>query len=370
MAVQCLHRKVIPQNADGTWTLVEPLEITTPELAVKLGSQPRGFSVKAAEIHHIPELQCFGYTLQEPVSLPRAIDVEAARKLGVTSSDSYRILKSGFSVMNEDESRLVHADEVCGDPVRARKVTVLGDCCLVPPVMEMLAMNSDVLIHEATLSITETGKKAEVGGHSSAAQAAIFANKVKAQIVVLNHLPKILNTYSKCKEWLSEAESRIRGPTKVQLGYDHLEILIPRNGFDFDSIESSRSLWPDERQQLLATSKQHEDEDNSYVLKPPLKRVDPGLLAMTTSSASLSHDNGLQSLQESVDKVVNEPISPSTELTNEKEDNVDGLVNEPIEISPSTELTNEKEDSVDGLVNEPIEISPSTELTNEREAAL
>lgn len=214
---------------------------------MKHKSIPSGFSVKAAEIHHIPELQCFGYTLQEPVTQPRSLDAEAANNLGISSSEKYRILKSGFSVMNDDETRLVHAHEVCGEPLRPRKVTILGDCCLVPPVMEQLAMNSDVLIHEGTLSINETGKKADAGGHSTTAQAAIFANKVKAQVLVINHLPKNLNLYSKCKEWLFEAESRIRGPTKVQLGYDHLEIMIPRNGFDFNSIESSCSLWPDQR---------------------------------------------------------------------------------------------------------------------------
>jgi ribonuclease BN (tRNA processing enzyme) len=243
-----LHRRVIPQNTDGTWTLVEPIELTTPELAVKHKSIPSGFSVKAAEIHHIPELQCFGYTLQEPLTQPRPLDAEAAKALGVSASEKFRMLKSGFSVMNEDETRLVHAHDVCGEPIRPRKITILGDCCLVPPVMEQLAMNSDVLIHEGTLSLNDTGKKADAGGHSTAAQAAIFANKTKSQVLVINHLPKNLNLYSKCKEWLYEAESRIRGPTKVQLGYDHLEIMIPRNGFDFDSIESSRSLWAEQRQ--------------------------------------------------------------------------------------------------------------------------
>lgn len=209
--------------------------------------------MKAAEIHHIPELQCFGYTLQEPVTQPRSLNAEAAKTLGVSSAEKFRMLKSGFSVMTEDETRLVHSHEVCGEPVRPRKVTVLGDCCLVPPVMEQLAMNSDVLIHEGTLSMNDSGKKADAGGHSTAAQAAIFANKTKSQLLLINHLPKNLNMYSKCKEWLLESESRIRGPTKVQLGYDHLEIMIPRNGFNFDSIEASRSLWPEQRQGNIAS---------------------------------------------------------------------------------------------------------------------
>ena len=231
------------------------MEITTPELATQMVSQPTGFSVKAAEIHHIPELQCFGYTFHEPLSQPRPLNVDAARKLGISNSSSFRMLKSGFSVMNDDKSRLVHPDEVCGQANRPRKITILGDCSLVPPAMEGLAAKSDLLVHEATLSINDTGKKVMTGGHSTAAQAAIFANKVKAQVLVLNHLPKTLNTYVKCKEWLHESESRIRGPTRIQLGYDHLEIMIPRNGFNFNDMEATKSIWPDEHFKVNNTIK-------------------------------------------------------------------------------------------------------------------
>lgn len=254
---------MIPQNADGTWTLVEPMEITTPELAVKYTSTPTGLSVKAAEIHHIPQLQCFGYTLQEPWSLPRSLDVDAARALGVTSSASYRILKSGFSVMNDDGTRQVHAHQVCGEPARPRKVTVLGDCCLIPPAMEQLALNSDVLIHEATLSIVDKGQKVSMGGHSTAAQAAVFANKVKAKVLVLNHLPKKANKYKGINEFLGEAESRIRGPTRVQMGYDHLEVLIPRRGFEFDGAIPTKSLWFHQRTYYQRTTADFSGNDRA-----------------------------------------------------------------------------------------------------------
>lgn len=239
------------------------MEITTPELATAMVSQPTGFSVRAAEIHHIPELQCFGYTFQEPMTQPRPLNVDAARQLGVSTADSYRMLKSGFSVLNDDKSRLIHADEVCGPAHRPRKITVLGDCSLVPPSMEALATQSDVLVHEATLSILDKGKKMTTGGHSTSAQAAIFANKVKAQVLILNHLPKTLNTYVKCKEWLYEAESRIRGPTRVQLGYDHLEIMIPRNGFNFSDVEASQSIWPSERIRVKDTIERIPNESSN-----------------------------------------------------------------------------------------------------------
>lgn len=219
------------------------MEITTPNLAVKHHSTPIGLSVKAAEIHHVPQLQCFGYTFREPWSQPRPLDVDAARALGVTSNETYRVLKAGFPALSDDGNREVHPDQVCGEAPRPRKITVLGDCCLIPPAMENLALNSDVLIHEATLSITDRGQKASAGGHSTAAQAAIFANKVSAQVLLLNHLPTTMSKFKVVRDCLSESESRIGGLSRVQLGYDHMEVLIPRRGFNFEEAGRSKSLW-------------------------------------------------------------------------------------------------------------------------------
>jgi hypothetical protein len=84
-------------------------------------------------------------------------------------------------------------------------------------------------------------------------------------VLILNHLPKTLNTYVKCKEWLLEAESRIRGPTKVQLGYDHLEICIPRNGFNFNDIEASQSLWPEDRTKELMNEYSKNEEQKQHI---------------------------------------------------------------------------------------------------------
>jgi ribonuclease BN (tRNA processing enzyme) len=217
-------------------------------------------SIKAAEIHHIPQLQCFGYTFQEPLSLPRSIDAERAYELGIASTVSFRVLKSGFPVMNDDKTREVHADDVCEPTPRPRKVTVLGDCCLVPPAMEKLALDSDVLIHEATLSLADKGQKVENGGHSTAGQAAIFANRVRAKVLLLNHLSMrvdcVLGGGMDC---ITEAESRIRGTTRVQLAFDHLEVLIPRRGFEFGEACSTKDEQTDEN----PTKQQHESADES-----------------------------------------------------------------------------------------------------------
>ena len=227
-------RRTIPQNDDGTWTLEEPVEITTPELAIQNSSTPNGLSIKAAEVHHVPQLQCFGYTFEEPQTLPGTLDVEKAQRLGCTSSDGYKVLKSGFTVKSDDGTIDIEPKQVLKGPKPIpRKVTILGDCCMVPPVMEKLSWKSDVLVHEATQSILDKGTKVEGGGHSSAAEAGTFARKVRAKALILNHLPSRTAQRENLLALAREAVKRTDHRTRVQPSFDHLEILIPRNGFHF-----------------------------------------------------------------------------------------------------------------------------------------
>lgn len=235
-----LHRKTIQQSQDGTWTLVEAMELDTPEKALA-HSVPAGMTIKAAEIHHVPQMQCFGYTFEEPQTQVRKIlNPEELRSLGL-DRHGFRLLKAGFPVWTPDRTRQIHPDEVCGKAPKPRKVTVLGDCCMVPPVMEQLAYNSDALVHEATLSVNDKGGKAIVGGHSTAAQAGAFADQVRAKVLLMNHVSlkvDIVRSDSSAGggsnqsaiDHMAEAESRIRGLTKVQLTYDHMEFMIPRRG--------------------------------------------------------------------------------------------------------------------------------------------
>lgn len=233
-----LIRKMIKQSDDGTWDLAQPVELDTPDLAL-VHREPSGMSIKAAEIHHTPQLQCFGYTFQEPKTQLRPIrDAEYLRSLGIDSRTGFRLLKAGFPVLNGDKTKKIHPDDVCGEAVKPRKVTILGDCCMVPSAMETLAQDSDVVVHEATLSQNEKGAKAVMGGHATAAQAGAFANKVKATVLLMNHVSLKVDGFSVSDdttrnqaaiEHMAEAESRVGGSTpKVQLCYDHMELLLPR----------------------------------------------------------------------------------------------------------------------------------------------
>lgn len=230
-----VYRRTIPQNEDGTFTLAEPLEITSRELARQHNSQPEGLSIKAAELDHVPQLQCFGYTFCEPQTMARKLDSRQAFQIGVKCKDKLRELKSGFPVVaDDDSSRQVRPSEVSTDPPRPRKITILGDSCSVPPAMEMLAMDSDVFVHEATLSMTDQGRKVTDGGHSTAAEAALVAKKVRAKLLLLNHVSARADSLKGMHQWIREAEERVGPCTRVQMAFDHLEVVIPHGGFSFE----------------------------------------------------------------------------------------------------------------------------------------
>lgn len=272
------------------WTLCKATEITTPELADQLASTPNGVYVQAAELDHIPKLQCFGYVIEEPKTLPRTLDPIRALELGIKSNTKYRLLKSGFpvfaddnesskgiskelaqqqqelqpkqqSVYNNSKMRLIQPDEVLiGEKPKPRKIAILGDCCAISNSMKDLCYNSDIVIHEATLSRYDTGRRVDYGGHSSAKQAGEFASDVNAKILILNHIspsaisPDYQNMLVKEASGAAAAAVRYhhyhdvnsnssnsseevetkKNITRVQLAYDHLEILIPKSGFDFD----------------------------------------------------------------------------------------------------------------------------------------
>ena len=230
-----LRRHTIAPNKNGTWTLEVPTEIETPDDALRYSSTPRGYSVQAAQVMHIAKLQCFGYVIQEPLSQPRRVDTAKARAVGLQPGESFKLLKSGFPVLNDDGSRLIQPEEVWLDdtvdpPNKARKLAILGDCCAVPRPMAELCHEADVLIHEATFLESQKGQKIDFGGHSTAAMAAQVAKRVQAKVLMLNHISQSHQEHE--VRIVEEAESALTDqPTKVQLSYDLLDLSVPRKGF-------------------------------------------------------------------------------------------------------------------------------------------
>ena len=232
-----LHRKFISPNQDGTWTLEKANEIQTPDDA-EVRSKPTGFNVYAAQVNHVPNLQCFGYMVEEPIQ-PRFIDAKKTAELGVAPGDKYKVLKAGFPVMTDDGKAEVHPDEVTRPGNPPRKVVFLGDCDGIPVPMASLCRDADVMVHEATLLESQI-ERTDTRGHSTAAMAGLFAEYVGARVLALNHIsPSISVALKMEKELVKEARSMIKGSTEVQLAYDQMEIMIPRAGFTEEELSKT-----------------------------------------------------------------------------------------------------------------------------------
>ena len=168
------------QQIDGTW----------PEIF-----KDAAFSVSAAPILH--SVPCVGYVVTE-ADIPGKIDpkqyIPHLKRTG-TPMSVMRQLQQGEVVVLSDGTVLQGPAKRAG-----RKLAILGDTYDPSPIAG-LAMDADVLIHEATnahlpridpdtkpsdtYSIVEERSKSR--GHSTPQMAASFAARVNARKLVLNH---------------------------------------------------------------------------------------------------------------------------------------------------------------------------------------
>ncbi|GLB33960.1 putative metallo-beta-lactamase [Lyophyllum shimeji] len=152
-------------------------------------------SVSAAPIHH--SVPCIGYVVTE-APVPGKIDPKKYipdLKRTNTPMSAMRRLQQGESVELSDGT-VIH-----GPPRRmGRKVVILGDTYDPSPIIP-LAMDADLVIHEATNAhlpgVDETTKdcdtyetveaRARSRGHSTPQMAGAFARAVQGRRLVLNH---------------------------------------------------------------------------------------------------------------------------------------------------------------------------------------
>ena len=141
-------RRTIPCGNDGTWT-IKSFDTLTPESDIR--KIENDFQITAGEIHHVPDVQTFGFIVEERRP-PRKLDIERANAAGVKEGKKFALLKHGFPVMKDDGTGEVQPDEVTfRNPFKGRKLALLGDAYGVPPPMARLCRGADVLVHEATL---------------------------------------------------------------------------------------------------------------------------------------------------------------------------------------------------------------------------
>jgi ribonuclease Z len=182
-----------------------------------------------------------GYALREHPRLGR-FDVDRARALGIPEGRLFGQLHRGSSV--EVDGRVIHPEEVVGEPRAGRLVVYTGDTRPTPETVQV-ALGADLLIHEATFSEEEAERAFETF-HSTARGAAILAEQAQVQRLLLTHVSA---RYSDDPGPLVE-EGRSAFP-HTGVAYDGMSVEI---GYRQDSDADEESLGSGTRNSLEAGS--------------------------------------------------------------------------------------------------------------------
>lgn len=139
------------------------------------------YYVEARPLNH--STFCIGFRFQEK-DKPGKVDAEKAEAMGITEDAQYKALKAGEDVELEDGT-IVKSYDIVGHPRPGDSFAYVTDTKYCPNAVK-LAMNTNILYHEATFSETLADKAAETG-HSTSADAARVANEAQTKLLVIGH---------------------------------------------------------------------------------------------------------------------------------------------------------------------------------------
>jgi ribonuclease Z len=139
------------------------------------------FYVEARPLKH--NKFCLGYRFQEK-DKPGKVNAEKAEALGITEDWQYKDLKAGKNV-ELDDGTVVDSNDIVGHPRPGDSFAYITDTSYHPNSVK-LAMNTNILLHEATFSET-LADKAEETGHSTSIDAARVANEAQTKLLVITH---------------------------------------------------------------------------------------------------------------------------------------------------------------------------------------
>ncbi|HFI0218808.1 TPA: ribonuclease Z [Streptococcus suis] len=146
------------------------------------------FTVFAEKLDHT--IPCVGYRVIQK-DLEGTLDAEALRTAGVPFGPLFGKIKNGQNVTLEDGTEIIASDYI-SPPRPGKVVTILGDTRKCYASVR-LAVNADVLVHEATYGKGDE-KIARKHGHSTNMEAAQVAKDAGVKQLLLNHIsPRFLS---------------------------------------------------------------------------------------------------------------------------------------------------------------------------------
>ncbi|HEM4270603.1 TPA: ribonuclease Z [Streptococcus suis] len=146
------------------------------------------FTVFAEKLDHT--ILCVGYRVIQK-DLEGTLDAEALRAAGVPFGPLFGKIKNGQNVTLEDGTEIIASDYL-SPPRPGKVVTILGDTRKCHASVR-LAVNADVLVHEATYGKGDE-QIARKHGHSTNMEAAQVAKDAGVKQLLLNHIsPRFLS---------------------------------------------------------------------------------------------------------------------------------------------------------------------------------
>jgi len=193
-------------------------EVELVELEPGEGIGHDGFEMRGFAVEH--RMKALGYAYVEPPR-PGRFDVEAARGLGITDARDFGRLQRGETIGVDGAE--VRPDQVMGEARQGRKVVITGDTA--PCDMTRVAAHAaQLLVHDGTFAVEESGRAAETG-HSSARDAARLAADANVAMLAIVHVSSRYNVSRVLDEAREEFPS-----TVAPRDFDLIEIPFPERG--------------------------------------------------------------------------------------------------------------------------------------------
>jgi ribonuclease Z len=178
------------------------------------------FQVIAKKLDH--GIESYGYRIIEK-DLPGALLVHKLEKLAIKPGPIYQKIKAGQQVELED-GKILDGSDFLGPSQKGRIITILGDTRYIAASVE-LALDADLLIHEATFSETDE-QLAHDYYHSTTKQAAMVAKQSNAKKLMLTHISSRYQSEGDLAKLEKEAQALF--PLSY-LASDFIKIEIPKN---------------------------------------------------------------------------------------------------------------------------------------------
>jgi ribonuclease Z len=171
--------------------------------------------------HRVP---AYGYRIIEK-DRPGRFDVERATALGIPPGPIFGRLKKGETV-TLDNGRRIRGKDLCGETEIGRKIAYCTDTIFCDGAID-LALDADVLIHEATFAHQDAGLAFE-SLHSTSTMAAQVALAARVKLLIMTHFsPRYFPGNSLDVSNLLE-EARLIFPN-TKLAHDFFSYEVPRN---------------------------------------------------------------------------------------------------------------------------------------------